>query len=65
MKCVSAEVALYLYKSAIWPHMEYCCHVWAGAHSSYLELLDKLQKWIYRTVEHSLAALLEPLIVKM
>ena len=23
--------------------MEYCCHVWAGALSCYLELLDKLQ----------------------
>ena len=23
--------------------MEYCCHVWAGAPSCYLELLDKLQ----------------------
>ena len=41
--------------------MEYCCHVWAGAPSCYLELLDKLQKWIYRTVGPSLAASLEPL----
>ena len=24
--------------------MEYCCHIWAGAPSCYLELLDKLQK---------------------
>ena len=29
--------------------MEYCCRVWAGAPSCYLELLDKLQKPIYRT----------------
>ena len=41
--------------------MEYCCHVWAGAPSCYLELLDKLQKWICRTVGPSLAASLEPL----
>ena len=41
--------------------MEYCCHVWTGAPSCYLELLDKLQKWIYRTVGPSLAASLEPL----
>ena len=41
--------------------MEYCCHVWGGAPSSYLELLDKLQKWICRTVVPSLAASLEPL----
>ena len=41
--------------------MEYCCHVWAGAPSYYLELLDKLQKWICRTVGLSRAASLEPL----
>ena len=41
--------------------MKYCCHVWAGASSCYLELLDKLQKRIYRTVDLSLAASLEPL----
>ena len=41
--------------------MEYCCHVWTGASSCYLELLDKLQKWICRTVGPSLAASLEPL----
>ena len=41
--------------------MEYCCHVWAGAPSCYLELLDKLQKQICRTVGPSLAASLEPL----
>ena len=57
----SPEVALYLYKSTIRPCMEYCCHVWAGAPSCYLELLDKLQKGICRTVGPSLAASLEPL----
>ena len=41
--------------------MEYCCHVWAGASSYYLELLDKLQKRICRTVDPSCAASLEPL----
>ena len=44
MKFLSPEVALYLYKSPICPCMEYCSHVWAGAPSCYLELLDKLQK---------------------
>ena len=43
MKVLSPEVALYLYKSTIWSCMEYCFHVWAGATSCYLELLDKLQ----------------------
>ena len=61
MKFLSPEVALYLYKSIIRPCMEYCCHVWAGAPSCYLELLDKLQKRICRTVGPSLAASLEPL----
>ena len=57
---LSPEVALYLYKSTIWPCIEYCCHVWAGAPSCYLELLDKLQKQICRTVSPSLVASLEP-----
>ena len=59
MKFLSPEVALYLYKSTIRPCMEYCCHVWAGAPSCYLELLDKLQKRICRIVGPSLAASLE------
>ena len=42
MKFLSPEVALYLYKSTIRPCMEYCCQIWAGAPSCYLELLDKL-----------------------
>ena len=61
MKFLSPEVALYLYKSTIRPCMEYCCHVLGGAPSCYLELLDKLQKQICRTVGPSLAAFLEPL----
>ena len=60
-KFLSPEVALYLYKSSIQPCMKYCCHVWAGAPSCYLELLDKLQKQICGTVGPSLAASLEPL----
>ena len=61
MKFLSPEVALYLYKSTIRSCMEYCCHVWAGAPSCYLDLLDKLQKQISRIVGPSLAASLEPL----
>ena len=41
--------------------MEYCCHVWAGAPKCFLELLDKLQKQICRTVGPSLATSFEPL----
>ena len=61
MKFLSPEAALYLYKSTIHSCMEYCCHVWAGASSCYLELLDTLQKRICRTVGPSLATSLEPL----
>ena len=61
MKFLSPEVALYLYKPIIHPFMEYCCYVGAGAPSCYLELLDKLQKQICRTVGPSLSASLVPL----
>ena len=61
-KFLSPEVALYLYKSTIEACMEYYCHVWAGAPSCYLKLLDQLQKQIWRTVGPSLAASLEPLV---
>ena len=38
LKFLFPEFALYLYKSTICPCIEYCCHLWAGAHSSYWEL---------------------------
>ena len=61
VKFLSPESALYLYKSMIQPCIEYCCHVWAGVPSCYLELLVKVQKWICRAVDPSLSAFLEPL----
>ena len=76
MKFLSPEVALYLYKSTqlrivldgkssqenpVKTCMEYCCHFWAGASRCYLELLDKLQKRICRTVGPSLAASHKPM----
>ena len=61
MKFLSPVVALYLYKSTLCPCIEYCCLVWVGAPSSYLELLGKLQKRICRIVGPSLADSLEPL----
>ena len=61
MRFPSPEFALHLCKSTICPCMEYCCHAWAGAPSCYLELLDKVQKQICRTVGPSLVASVEPL----
>ena len=58
---LSPGVALYLDKSTIWPCMECCCHVWAGAPNCYLELLDNQQKRICLTVDPSFSASLEPL----
>ena len=56
MKFLSPEAALHLYKSTIWPYMD-----WSGAPSCYLELLVKLQKEIPRTVGPSLTVCHEPL----
>ena len=42
--------------------MEYRCHVWADAPSCLLDLSDKLEKGICRTVGPSVAASLEPVV---
>ena len=57
----SWNCSAYLYISTIHPCMEYCSHVRAGAPNCYLELLDKLQKRIYRTVSSSFATSFKPL----
>ena len=46
MKFLSPEFALYLYKSIMRSCKGCCCHVWAGAPSCYLDMLDKLQKLV-------------------
>ena len=56
---MQVEVALYLYISTIRPWMEHCCHVCTGAHSCFLEFLDKLQKWMCKTIDSSLTVSLE------
>ena len=61
MKFFSPEVALHLYKSTIRPCMEHWCQVWVNTPSCYLELLDKLEKRICKTVGPLLTASLEPL----
>ena len=61
MKFISPEVALHLYKSTIRPSIEYSCHVWAGAPSCYLELLNKLQKHMQDCWSFTYCLSLEPL----
>ena len=60
MRFPTPRGALYLFITIICPCMEYCCQVWSGAPSCYLELLDMLQKRICRTGP-ALAGSLEPL----
>ena len=45
------ETILYLYKSTIRPCIEYCCHLWAGAPTSCLSLLVRIQQRICNVVE--------------
>ena len=63
MKFLSPEVALHLYKYTIWPCMEYCCHVWAGVLSLYLELLDKLKNKYAGLLVLHLLLLLNPWLI--
>ena len=44
-----------------WLCTKHCCHVWAGSTSCYLEMLDKIQKQIFRAVGSSPKVSLEPL----
>ena len=57
LKFLSLEVDLCFCQCTTRPSMEYCCH----APSCYLELLDKLQRQICRTLGTSFAAACEPL----
>ena len=69
LKFLSPELTLYLYIFTILPCMEYCCLVWAGPPSCYLDVPDELQKRVCWTVGRTLcwivgptlAAFLEPL----
>ena len=61
---LSSECILHLYKSLIRPYMEYCCHIWAGAASDVLGLLDRIQKRVVNIVGPTLAASLQPLSIR-
>ncbi|XP_052750997.1 uncharacterized protein LOC128200723 [Galleria mellonella] len=56
---------LMLYKSQIRPHMEYCCHLWAGAPRYQLEPFDSVQRRAMRIVDDPmLASGIEPLSLR-
>ena len=42
----SHEVALHVCKSTIRSSMEHCCNIRAGVHRYYLDMLDKMHKWV-------------------
>ena len=59
---LTPECIFQLYKSLIRPCMgEYCCHIWAGASSVVLYLLDKVQRRIVNIIGPNLAVNLQPL----
>ena len=60
IKFLSLEVTLYLCKSTTRLCLKYCCYVWPGALSCYLDMVDSLEKWICRTVGPALTVCLEP-----
>ena len=64
-KFLSPKVAFYLCKSTIQPCMEYCCHVWAGARSCFLELSNYKGGYAGMLVLHLLPLLNSWHIVEM
>ena len=54
---------MYLYKSTIRPFMKYCCHVWAGASSYYLELLESYKNKYAALLVINLLLLLNALFI--
>ena len=61
MKIPSPKVTLYLDKSTIRLLREYFCHAWASTPVCYLDMLNKLQKQVRRTVGTLPAPSFEPL----
>lgn len=39
--------------------MEYCCHMWVSALNCYLDILDKLKKWLHWVIGPLLAGSLD------
>ena len=61
MKLLSYKIGLYLYRASIQVRMECGCHIWAGAPSCCLDMLDKVQKQMCRSAGPSITASFEPL----
>ena len=61
---LTPESILYLYKATIRPVMEYCCHLWAGAPKTHLQLLDRVEKRAKNLIGQPLANELLPLSVR-
>ena len=65
LKFLSPEVAFYFFKGTIRPCKEFTC-LWRCIKVLFIrKTLDKLQKWVFRTVTLSLTTSLEPFIVEM
>ena len=62
MKFLSADVGLYLYKSAIQPCMEYYYRVWGGTLLVATCMQNLHVKQLCRTVGPTVAAFFEPLV---
>ena len=58
---LSPESILHLPKAAIRPCMEYCCYIWAGASTSCLRLLDRIQRRIINLIGPNLLLTLHSL----
>ena len=58
------ESIMYLYKATIRPLMEHCCHLWAGAPKTHLQLLDRVEKRVKNLIGQPLANELLPLDVR-
>ena len=56
-----SESILYIYKSTIRPCLEYCCHIWAGAPISSLNILDRVQRRLFNLLGENLYSKLQPL----
>ena len=62
VKFLSSEVVFYLCETIIKPDMEYCCHIWAGVPSCFLNILDILQKKLCKKFGLLLGVYLESLV---